>query len=76
MNVTLSVDAAVVRRVRKAAIDRNTTLAAMVRSFLDSVAEREDSRRAQAVKRMERTFERLSRDMGRRSWRREDLYER
>ena len=42
MNITLSIDKETVKKVRKIAIDRDTTLTAMVRGFLHSVA---DSRR-------------------------------
>ena len=35
MNITLSVSDEVVRQVRKIAVDRNTTLTAMVREYLE-----------------------------------------
>lgn len=38
MNITLSVDEEIVKKVRKMAIDRDTTLTAMVRDYLTSVA--------------------------------------
>ena len=37
MNITLSVSNEVVRQVRKIAVDRNTTLTAIVREYLESV---------------------------------------
>ena len=76
MNITLSVDDRVVRTVRKIAIYKNTTLTAMVRSYLESLAERDDLAREQAVAKLEDSFRRLSRPMGKREWTREDLYER
>jgi hypothetical protein len=39
MNITLCVDEAIVMRMRKIAIDKNTTLDAMVREYLISVVE-------------------------------------
>jgi hypothetical protein len=75
-NITLSVDEDVIRRVRKTAIDRHTTLTQMVRDFLTTVAEHERSERLQTVQRLDRTFESCSRDMGTRTWSREDLHER
>lgn len=76
MNITLSVDDHVVRTVRKIAIDKNTTLTAMVRSYLESLAERDRLAREQAVKKLEDSFRRLSRPMGPHDWTRQDLHER
>ena len=76
MNITLSIDEEIVKKVRKIAIDKDTTLTAMVRDYLTSVAGSDAAaRQAQADKLME-TFEKLSRDMGPRTWTREDLYDR
>lgn len=75
MNITLSIDEEIVKKVRKIAIDKDTTLTAMVRDYLTSLAKSDaTTRKARADKLME-TFERLSRDMGPRTWAREDLYE-
>ena len=76
MNITLSVDDHVVRTVRKIAIDKNTTLTAMVRSYLESIAERDRLAREQAVKKLEDSFRRLSRPMRPHEWTRQDLHER
>lgn len=73
-NITMSIDNDLVRKVRKVAAERNTSLTAMVRQYLVSVAGRHESRRKQAVGRIRSSFARLSRDMGKRTWRREDLY--
>ncbi len=75
-NITLSVDDEVIRRVRKIAINKNTTLTQMVRDFLTSVATRGAAQRMQAVRRLETSFEEFSRDMGKRDWSREELHER
>jgi hypothetical protein len=75
-NITLSVDDEIIRKVRKIAIDKNTTLTQMVREFLASVAERNFTQRLRALKELDTSFLELSRDMGKREWRREDLYER
>lgn len=75
-NITLSVDEDVVKKVRKIAVDKNTTLTAMVRDFLTSVAARSDQDKQDAVRKLQRSFEELSRDMGHRRWSREELHER
>lgn len=75
-NITLSVDEDVIKKVRKVAIDKNTTLTEMVREFLESVAEREQGANRRAVRALKETFSLYSRDMGKRSWSREDLHAR
>ncbi len=75
MNITLSVDEAIVKKVRKIAIDRDTTLNAMVREYLISVAESDAAVRKEQADRLMTSTERLARDMGPRAWTRDDLYE-
>ena len=75
-NVTLSIDEDTIKKVRKIAVERDTTLTAMVREFLRSVADRDATDRQRAVGRLRKSFSQLSRDMGERSWTREQLYER
>ena len=75
-NLTLSVDAETIKKVRKIAIEKDTTLTAMVRSFLNSVAQRNDFERKAAVGKLKASFNVLSRDMGPRKWTRESVYER
>ncbi len=75
-NITLSVDDEVIRKVRKIAIDKRSTLTEMVREFLESVASRDEVAKHQAANGLEESFSKLSRNMGKRSWTREELHER
>jgi hypothetical protein len=76
MNITLSIDEETVRKARKVAIDRNTTLTGMVRDFLREAARCEETERRRAVFVLRKTFSKYGRDMGERTWRREDIHER
>ena len=75
-NITLSVDAEIIKKVRKIALEKNTTLTAMVRDYLTSVAIRDAQEKNEAIKKLRKSFKTVSRDMGRRKWTREALYER
>ncbi len=75
-NITLSIDDEIIKKVRKIAIDKNTTLTAMVRDFLTTVANRDTQEKKEAVRKLRASFKTMSRDMGRRKWTREALYER
>ena len=74
MNITLTLDDNLVKRVRKIASDRETTLTGMVRDYLEQLAG-EHARQKHNLKQLERSFERYQTDIGRPGWRREDLYE-
>lgn len=76
MNITLSIDEDVVKKVRKIAVDKDTTLTAMVRDYLTSVAESDAAARREAVAKLKESIDRYSRDMGPRTWTRDDLYDR
>ena len=75
-NITLSVDAEIIKKVRKIALEKNTTLTAMVRDYLTSVAIRDAQEKNEAIKKLRKSFKTVSRDMGGRKWTREALYER
>jgi hypothetical protein len=75
-NITLSVDEEIIKKVRKIAVDKDTTLTKMVREFLQSVADSDAAGKKQVVKKLQKSFQELSRDMGKRTWTRDDLYER
>ena len=74
MNTTLSIDAAIVKKVSKIAIDRGTTLNAMVREYLISVAESDAAVRREQADRLMASTERLAREMGPHGWARDDIY--
>ena len=76
MNITLSIDDEVVKKVRKIAVDNDTTLTAMVREYLKSVANSDAAARQEHVSRLKESFRKVSRDMGPRKWTREDLHAR
>lgn len=75
-NITLSVNEQVIKKVRRIAMDRNTTLTAMVRQFLEDVASRTDLERQLALSELRESFRDYSRPMGVKTWTREDLHER
>ncbi|MDA0747296.1 MAG: DUF6364 family protein [bacterium] len=75
-NITLSVDEDIIKKVRKIAVDKNTTLTAMVREYLQSVAERDAVERMAGIEKLQQSFQTLSREMGGRTWTRDALYDR
>jgi len=75
-NITLSVDDEVIRKVRKLAVDRRTTLAEMIRAYLNRLAEEDALQRELQAGELDEGFKRYSRAMGQRRWTRDELHER
>ena len=74
MNITLDIDEDVVRKVRKIARDKDTTLSGMVNDYLTGLVQGDADARQERVLLLEDSFRRISRDMGAREWKREDLH--
>ncbi len=52
-NITLSVDNTIIQKVRKIAVDKNTTMTAMIRDYLTNLAENHDLSKQQAIEKLE-----------------------
>jgi len=75
-NITLRVDDDIIKKVRKIAIDKDTTLTAMVRDYLATIASQDAFKKAETVSKLRASFGEKSRDMGQRQWTRKSLYDR
>jgi len=78
VNITLSVDEELVKQVRKIAVERETTLTGLVRSYLQQLAAEhaKSGRKRRDLESLERSFEQLQIRVGKRTWKRGDLYRR
>jgi hypothetical protein len=78
MNITLSLDEDLVKKVRKIAVERDTTLTGMVRDYLTGLAAENASsgRKRRERETLERSFDRFRFRVGKRTWKRADLYAR
>jgi hypothetical protein len=76
MNITLSLDEKLVKEVRKIAVERDTTLTGLVRAHLEDLAAEHatSGRKRRELEALERTFHRFQFRVGKKSWKREDLY--
>lgn len=74
-NLTLALDDSLLRAARKAAIDRNTSVNQLVRDFLSRLVRETDQQEA-ARARLEEIFRADRIQVGRRTWKRQDLHER
>jgi Family of unknown function (DUF6364) len=78
MNVTLTLDDKLVKEVRKIAIDRDTTLTGLVREYLQQLAAESanSDKKRRELEALEESFKRFEIRLGKKTWRREDLYDR
>ena len=76
MEISLDIDEKILSRVNKIADARDTTVSAMVVEYLTSIADSETSARLERIAKLKESIDRYGRDMGPRTWTREDLYDR
>lgn len=75
-NVTLTINAGVLKAARKAALNRDTSVNALVREYLTQLA-KEDDQQEKARTELAQLFKRSKYKVGAdKNWTREDLYER
>ena len=78
MNITLSLDENLVKNVRKIAIEKDTTLTGLIRAHLENLAAEHaaSGRKRREREALERSFSKFQFRVGRKTWKREDLYAR
>jgi len=78
MNITLSLEDDLVKEVRKIAAERDTTLTGLVRSHLRELAAEhaKSGRKRREIEALRESFEKYQFNIGKRTWKREDLHER
>jgi hypothetical protein len=78
MNITLSLDDELVREVRKIAAERDTTLTGIVRDYLVRLAAENNrfGKKRRERDALERSFQQFQFRVGKRTWKRADLYAR
>ena len=75
-NITIAAEDDILLKVRKLAVERHTTLTAMVREILERLAAREDSRTEEVIAQLRESFDASNVVVGKQTWQREDLHAR
>ena len=78
MNVTLTLEDEIVRKIRRLAAERDTTLTGLVRDYLTQLAQADETadRDARNLANLERAFQSFSVSASPRAWSRSELHER
>ena len=75
-NLTMVVDGEVLKKARRAALEKNTTVSALVRGFLKELAAREEQKKETIVAEIQEVYRTSRTRIGRKTWTREQLHER
>jgi predicted transcriptional regulator len=78
MNVTLTLEDEIVRKVRRLAAERDTTLTGLVRDYITQLAQSDETadRDARNLAHLERAFRSFTVSASPRAWSRSELHER
>ena len=72
----MSLNETILKKVRKIAINKNTTLTGLVREYLTRLAAREDQRAEEIIAELKASMDSSGVIIGRKTWTRDDLHER
>lgn len=75
-NITMTIDEKLLKKVRKIALEKNTSLTAIVRKHLEAVAAKKDYSKNEIIKKLKKSFNTSGVVIGNKNWDRDDLYER
>ena len=75
-NITMSIDGDLLKKARKIAIEKDTSLTGLIREYLEDLVRKEDLQRERAAADLEGLFARSRAVVGRKTWTRDDLHAR
>jgi hypothetical protein len=75
-NLTLSIDADLLKRARKIAVERDTSLTGLIREYLQELVRREETSNEIAAAELEALFAQSHMIVGEKRWHRDELHER
>ena len=75
-NITMTVEQDLLKKAKRMAAEKNTSLTALIRSFLEKMAQGRDLKKEEAILKLKDYFNDKKVKIGGKKWSREDLYER
>lgn len=75
-NLTMSIEADVLKKVRRLAVEKDTSVTALVREYLKRMAAKEEQSTETVIAGLRKHFRAPGVVIGPRTWTREDLHER
>jgi uncharacterized protein DUF6364 len=75
-NITMTLDDEVIKKVKRIAVEKNTTLTGLVRDYLTGIARREDQRREDVIAQLSQIMNSSNMEVGEITLTRDNLHER
>lgn len=75
-NVTMAVDEELLKKARKVAVEKNTTVTGLFRIFLYDLVEQEEKNKDQIIADLAALFDQSGAVVGEKTWTRDSLHER
>ena len=75
-NITMAIDEDLLKKAKKIAVDKNTTLTGLIRDYLAQIVEQEESNKQAIIEELERLFNESKMVVGKKKWTRDELHER
>jgi DNA-directed RNA polymerase subunit F len=75
-NITMSIDDELIKKVKKIAVEKNTTLTGLVREYLTRIAKQDEQRRKEVINELFRIMNSSEMRVGETRWSRDELHER
>ena len=75
-NITMAVDEDLLKKARKIAVDKNTTVTGLIRTYFTHLVEQEEKSKEVIISELEELFNYSKAIIGDKTWTRVDLYER
>jgi hypothetical protein len=73
-NITMSIDGELLKKARKIAIDRETSLTGLIRKYLEELVEKEEVMKEVAANELESLFSSSKAVIGEKTWTRDELH--
>ncbi|MDM7926747.1 MAG: DUF6364 family protein [bacterium] len=74
-NITVAVDSQLLKKVRKIAVDKETTVTGLIREYLETLVLREDSVKKEIISELSALLDRSEAVVGDQKWTRDDLHD-
>jgi hypothetical protein len=75
-NITMAIDGDLLKKARKIAVDKNTTVTGLIRNYLNDLVGREDKSKQEIADELAALFKESKAGADERKWTRDELHER
>lgn len=75
-NLTLAIDEELLKKAKKAAIDKNTTITALIRKHLEYISQQQEHKKQSVINELRSIYHKSKAKIGPKKWTREELHER